>query len=167
MKTLVLHPKDLSTDFLSKIYIDKDWNIITNINISKKDLIINIKNNDRIIMLGHGTSEGLLAGERLIIDSNLVYLLRNKECICIWCYAKNFFDKYKLKGFATGMIISEVLEADFCGIINAGIDSVNESNNLFSETIKKNIDEPEFVKKLKEEYKSEINPIIKFNQENI
>lgn len=34
MKTLVIHPKDSTTDFLSEIYSDKDWTVI-NTNTSK------------------------------------------------------------------------------------------------------------------------------------
>lgn len=37
MKTLAIHPKDITTDFLSEIYSDKDWTVITE-NISKKKL---------------------------------------------------------------------------------------------------------------------------------
>jgi hypothetical protein len=51
MKTLVIHPKDSTTDFLSVIYSDKDWTII-NTNISKKVLKEQIKTHDRIVMLG-------------------------------------------------------------------------------------------------------------------
>lgn len=59
MKTLVIHPKDQTTDFLSVIYDDKDWTII-NTNVSKSYLKTQIKSHDRIVMLGHGTDKGLL-----------------------------------------------------------------------------------------------------------
>ena len=59
MKTLVIHPKDSTTDFLSDIYIDKEWTLITK-NVSKKILKESIKEHDRIIMLGHGTEKGLI-----------------------------------------------------------------------------------------------------------
>lgn len=59
MKTLVIHPKDITTDFLSDIYSDKDWTVI-NINVSKSFLKKQIKEHDRIVMLGHGTGEGLV-----------------------------------------------------------------------------------------------------------
>ena len=110
MKTLVIHPKDTTTDFLSLIYEDKDWTVITD-NISKSALKRQIKAHDRIVMLGHGMETGLIGFNRLVIDSNLVYLLREKHCVCIWCNADKFVLKYGLKGFYTGMIISEVQEA--------------------------------------------------------
>jgi hypothetical protein len=49
MKTLVIHPKDQTTDFLSIIYQDKDWTLITD-NPSKKYLKEQIKSHDRIIV---------------------------------------------------------------------------------------------------------------------
>lgn len=82
--TLVIHPKDQTTDFLSEIYLDKNWTVI-NTNTSKKFLKEQILTHDRIVMLGHGTEKGLLGYDRYIIDSTLVYLLREKECVCIWC----------------------------------------------------------------------------------
>ena len=110
MKTLVIHQKDSSTDFLKPIYADLDCQVITDIRVSDKALVAAIKANDRIIMLGHGTEVGLLCGDqsRYIIDSTLVYLLREKSCVCIWCNADVFVRKYKLKGLFTGMIVSEI-----------------------------------------------------------
>jgi hypothetical protein len=43
--------------------------------------------------------------------SNYVYLLRDKIGVYIWCNANVFAEKYGLKGFYTGMIISEYEEA--------------------------------------------------------
>ena len=79
-----------------------------NINVSKKVLKEQIKSHDRIVILGHGTEKGLLGFNRYIIDSTWIYLLREKNCVCIWCNANVFVKKYNLKGFYTGMIISEV-----------------------------------------------------------
>ncbi len=75
MKTLVIHPKDSTTDFLSEIYSDKNWTVV-NTNVSKKFLKEQIKSHDRIVMLGHGTESGLIGFDKFIIDSTWVYLLR-------------------------------------------------------------------------------------------
>ena len=111
MKTLVIHPKDESTKILSTIYENHkdDWTIINNCDIPKSILIDRIKEHDRIIMMGHGTPGGLLNPVGgYIIDSSFVYLLREKkEFVHIWCNADSFVNKYDLKGFTTGMIISE------------------------------------------------------------
>jgi len=52
MKTLVIHPFDVTTGFLSVIYEGKkDWTVIDT-NVSSKFLKEQIKNHNRIIMLG-------------------------------------------------------------------------------------------------------------------
>src|SRR5690606_14597319 len=96
--------------FLSDIYLDKNYTIITT-NTSKSFLKEQIQSHDRIVMLGHGNENGLFGFDRFVIDSNFVYLLREKICVCIWCNADVFVKKYRLKGFYTGMIISEYDEA--------------------------------------------------------
>ena len=142
MKTLVIHPKDPSTDVLSIIYKDKkDWKIINHYtsHVMLKGLI---KEHDRVIMMGHGTPYGLLGYNGFVIDSSFVYLLREKkENVYIWCNSDEFVKKYNLKGFYTGMIISEEMEADYCNVkYNKG--DVENSIILFSESIRDSIDNP-------------------------
>ena len=112
LKTLVVHPIDKTTDTLSEIYKNKDWKIIRSIP-SKSELKRLIKSHDRIIMMGHGCSNGLLSSNKknLIIDSSMVQFLRDKQCVGIWCYADQFFRRYKIPYACTGMIISEYEEA--------------------------------------------------------
>lgn len=141
MKTLVIHPKDTTTDVLSIIYEGKkNWKIINHYisNVIIKELI---KEHDRIIMMGHGTPNGLLGYGRFIINSSFVYLLKEKkENVYIWCNADKFVKKYKLNGFTTGMIISEEMEADYCNVkYNKG--DVENSIVLFSESIRDSIDD--------------------------
>jgi hypothetical protein len=164
MKTLVIHPKDSTTDFLSDIYIDKEWSIITN-NVSKKILKESIKKHDRIIMLGHGTEKGLIGFNHLIIDSTYVYLLKDKLCICIWCNADKFVKKYELKGFYTGMIISEFEEALMFSI-PASYDLLQESNKDFANAIKIAIDSGNILKVVLENYEGNL-PLIQFNKSNL
>jgi len=165
MKTLVIHPKDITTDFLSIIYLNRDWTII-NSNVSNEYLKNEIKNHDRIIMLGHGNDKGLLGFNRLLIDSSFVYLLKKKYTICIWCNSDQFVDKYKLKGFYTGMIISEYEEAiNYC--VRCDSEELLESNLLFANVIKKYIDDIDMLNKVKLHYGSMNNNVILFNRENL
>ena len=61
MKRLVIHPEDKSTDFLKPIYHGRsDTTVITG-GCEKADVEDAIKSHDHIIMLGHGTPQGLLA----------------------------------------------------------------------------------------------------------
>ena len=138
MKTLVIHPKDKTTDFLAEIYADKNWTVI-NSNITTNKLIEQIKAHDRIVMLGHGTEYGLVGYNNYVINSALVHLLVEKECVCIWCNANHFVFKHGLKGFNTGMIISEMEEAmayDIC----CNQEQIEMSNVLFAEAVKKSVD---------------------------
>ena len=104
MKTLVIHPKDKTTDFLQEIYLDKNYDTIISNKISKNNLKILIKNHDRIIMMGHGTPSGLIGWGDFCIDREMVYLLKNKECVAIWCNADKFFEYHNLKGLYTAEV---------------------------------------------------------------
>lgn len=166
-KTLVIHPKDVTTDFLTSLYSDnKDWTVI-NDNPSRKYLTEQIKLHDRIIMLGHGTEHGLIGFKRLVIDSNWVYLLRQKECVFVWCNADVFVKKYDLTGFYTGMIISEYDEALMYCLHNFNGKDIEESNTLFSDSLKNCIKDSNMLDHMKANYHSTENPVIMFNQDNL
>ena len=171
MKTLVIHPDDRSTDFLSAIYRDKfDWSVI-NINVSDSTLKQEILSHDRIIMMGHGTPWGLLGYNKYVITPEFVYLLRdpNKKYVFIWCNADRFVLRYNLRGFYTGMFISEISEAYFFGFYKVNEDIINYSNNLFAETFNKAIDTDNMYNKILSEYDNYVqpNPIILFNKERL
>ena len=169
MKTLIIHPADSSTDFLKESYSGKDYTVVTDCNISKKLLKDLIKSHDKIVMMGHGTALGLIAGvgskSKYLIDSNWVYLLKDKECICIWCYAYDFFSKYKLKGYATGMIISELDEGYHFGIY-CGSSEINHSNSLFAKSLGGALDSSCVGSYLKESYCG-VSELINFNVGNL
>ena len=177
MKTLVIHPTDTSTDFLKLIYESTDYTVI-NDTVTKKKIKDEINCHDRIIIMGHGTELGLLRISTsrnhrydYFIDSRYVYLLRQKLCIFIWCNADEFVKKHKLKGFYTGMIISENEEANlFC--INCEYSHIEASNILFAKAIKDSINSSDMLSTAKSIYntKSSVNkanPIIKFNETHL
>ena len=128
---IVIHPNDKTTSFLKAIYagrkdvtlIDETWS-----NRRIREAIGTAPQKEIVMMLGHGYGGGLFAplGEdqfgRLIVDSGLVYLLREHTCIGVWCNANEFAEKYGLKGLFTGMIISEKSEADCFGVDIEGED---------------------------------------------
>lgn len=175
MKTLVIHPKDTSTDFLCEIYAGRNWSVITDPKVSKDFLVKSIIEHDRIIMLGHGSNMGLLCierglGVRKLIGSELVYLLREKECVCIWCNANEFVMKYDLKGFHTGMIVSEDEEAImYCLKPTTDMD-IENSNKLFAQAIKSGLyqkDNSMILEVIKSMYVDNENPIVEFNKQNL
>lgn len=166
MKTLVIHPKDPTTDFLCPIYEGKDWNVIRTL-LSRSLLIQLVGEHDRIIMLGHGTESGLLGFGQFIINSEFVFRLKHKQLVGIWCNADVFFKKYGLTGLYTGMIISEIGEAYMMGLNNFNDKQIDESNELFAKTIKQHIEDKDQHKLIVEGYRGENNPIIEYNNQRI
>jgi hypothetical protein len=61
MNKLVIHPKDRTTDFLKPIYHGRNDTTVITGGCTKKDVEQAIKQHDHIIMMGHGTPQGLLS----------------------------------------------------------------------------------------------------------
>jgi hypothetical protein len=138
MKTLVIHPSDKTTDFLIPVWKDQpDWAVIRSNRVTKSELRSQIKKHDRIVCMGHGCDAGLFRignFNSLMIDSTFVQLLREKDCAFIWCNSDVFFKKYDLKGFFTGMIISDADEALYCCVPFSSGD-VQKANTKLTEAL--------------------------------
>jgi len=139
MKTLIIHPDDRSTDFLRPIYSGlEDATVLTKA-VSRRRLEKEIRSHDQILMLGHGTPYGLMNVSRIgeglyAVGEKQVPLLRDKHCIFIWCNADQFVERHQLKGLYTGMFISEVKEASYCGV-PADQETVDASNSRFADLL--------------------------------
>ena len=148
MTNLIIHPTDSSTEFLKPIYANITDATILQGGTSKAQVAKLISEHDRIIMLGHGSPYGLFsigqfAGENgYVIDSTMVPLLYEKECISIWCNADQFMNRHELYGFYSGMFISEVGEATYCGLPGTDQETVTASNDYFAELLGEVINEP-------------------------
>jgi len=136
--TLIIHPKDASTKFLESVYHNIPNKTVITGGVSKEFLLKEIENHQRIMMMGHGTASGLFSVGQFkntngyIIDSSMVSgLTKKKESIFIWCNADQFVLRHQLTGFYTGMFISEVGEACYCGLPYVQQEEVDESNFLF------------------------------------
>jgi hypothetical protein len=96
---------------------------------------------DRIMMMGHGSPGGLFSvgqfidSQGYIISHGTADILKDKECIFIWCNADQFVKTHNLKGLYSGMFISEVGEAMFCGLPGTPQDIVDESNSYFAKEL--------------------------------
>lgn len=169
MKTLIIHPKDTSTDMLCVVYKDMNCTIVRN-HISTSALKRLIYEHDRVIMMGHGTESGLIGHHGgLIINSSLVYLLiEKKETVYIWCNADKFVEKYELKGLYSGMIISEKEEAEYCGV-ECSYKDVNVSNNYFSEALTECIGKGYSLPIFHNNYydDDDENPVMEYNRERM
>lgn len=149
MNILIIHPNDRTTDFLKSIYAplltlsevkESGYNVTVITGSKTKDEVRSlIEEADQIIVLGHGSSYGLLAMGKFdtksiyIIDDTMVAALGNKPNIYIWCNADRFVNRYHLKGFFSGMFISEVQEATYERVYGIDQEMVTESNDLFAE----------------------------------
>lgn len=138
MSTLVIHPKDNSTLFLEAVYAQIEEKTVIRSGQSKIDLMEMISKHDRIIMLGHGSPNGLLSmglfpGAGLyIVDEEMATLLKEKQnSVFIWCYAAQFIKRHELHGWYSDMFVSEVGEGLSVGMRGIDQETVNSSNEAF------------------------------------
>jgi hypothetical protein len=178
MKTLIIHPEDVSTSFLDIVYAPVENKTIITGGVSKTDVIKLIMEHDRIMMMGHGSPGGLFAVGKFfgsgayIIDQSIVPYLRNKDnSVFIWCNADKFVDTFGLKGFYSGMFISEVGEAYYCGLPGTEQEQVDESNYGFCNIISKYINDDKNIihENVTKEYGliAEQNPVALYNNNRL
>lgn len=178
MKTLVIHPEDHTTEFLTTIYANLNNKTVIKGGVSKSELRELIEAQDRVLMLGHGSPYGLLSRGQFfevglyVIDASMAPTLKKKSnCMYIWCYADQFVQKNGLSGLCTGMFISERGEADIYGFDEVDINLIEQSNLSFAYMFSKYSNEPLDVlySKLLDEYDllSKTNPIARFNYERL
>jgi len=178
MKTLIMHPKDPTTDVLTGIYSSINNKTVINGGIPKLELRKLIITHDRIFMLGHGSPWGLLGMDQFpfsgtyIIDDSFVDELKEKtRNLYIWCHADQFVRRHGLSGLNCGMFISEVGEAFIYGFKDMDWATIEKSNEIFVHIVSKYINEPMGVlyERLFYEYGllARTNPITKFNLERL
>jgi hypothetical protein len=182
---LVIHPDDRTTDFLDPSYAGLNATVLT----TEKDMFNlreNMRKHDRIIMMGHGSPAGLMMpritihGVDLVDDelkrysaytlgSSFVNILKTKPIVAVWCNADKFVVPYDLHGFYTGMVISELCEANYCKVNMCDQDDLDESNDLFTKALTAAIKIPsaESVNVFKEIYNNPNNTIMVYNRQRI
>lgn len=177
MKNLIIHPEDSSTAFLMPIYENISDAIVLHSGATKDQVRELIDQHERIIMMGHGSPYGLFSVGRFtgnngyIIDATMVDVLKDKECISIWCNADQFMNRHELYGFYSGMFISEVGEAIYCGLPGTPQETVTMSNDYFAKLVGEVINEPLSViyGHVKENYGllTEDNPVALYNHNRL
>jgi hypothetical protein len=187
---LVIHPDDRTTDFLDPSYADLSATVMT----TQKEMFNlreNMRQYDRIIMMGHGSPAGLmmpritLNGVDLVKDNDdewvlkkyslhslgatFVDILKTKPIVAVWCNADKFVVPHDLHGFYTGMVISELCEANYCQVHGCNEKELLESNTLFTKALAAaiKIQSPESVKVFKEIYNNPKNRIMEYNRQRI
>jgi hypothetical protein len=178
MKTLIVHPEDYSTKFLDIVYAPIENKTLVTGGVSKTELMTLIQEHDRVMMMGHGSPGGLFSVGKFkntgayIIDQSMVpYLKSKKDNVFIWCNADRFVETFDLKGFYSGMFISETGEATYCGLPGTKQEIVDESNFGFCNIIAKYIKEETNAihENVKKEYGliAENNPVALYNHNRL
>ena len=115
---LVIHPTDPTTTFLKALYEDRDDVRVLYGQESKNELsriIFHTPSSEPIMLLGHGNDQGLFrlkdGVNTLYVGRSMAYSLRKHPVIGIFCFASAFAEELKLHGLFSGMIISELEEA--------------------------------------------------------
>lgn len=135
---IVIHiDSQQDTSFLKKTYEGID-NLILLYNPTKAEVNKTLEENpnEDVMMLGHGSPSGLFSHDwkANVIDYSNAHLLKGRNCIGIWCWAKKFAKNYGLKGYFTSMFISNEGEARSLGF-NANEQDVFNEVALFSERV--------------------------------
>jgi len=146
---LVIHPHDPTTTFLKSIYEKVEDRTVADNGYTPDKLRRFIAKSDRILAMGHGSRNGLFGINLFSVNDRFysfaisnrdIELLKGKDQnVYIWCYADQFVTENDLKGFYSGMFISEVHEAHFCGLRSITRKMVEESNKVFSEVVGEHI----------------------------
>ena len=135
---LVIHPTDRTTDFLRTLYEGReDVRLLTGKESRKEfgSILFHLRPGERVMLLGHGTDAGLFRLEedgeyRLYVGHTMVYALRKHPVIGIWCHAELFARKEHLHGLFSGMIVSEMSEAQDYDIACSQEELDRENANL-------------------------------------
>lgn len=171
---IVIHiDSEKDTAFLSKCYEGIGDSIIL-YNPSKAEVNKTLTDNPNatVMMMGHGGGGGLFSKDwrGCVIDYTNAHLLKDRECIGIWCYAKNFARNYGLKGYFTSMFISNGGEAKSFGYKDVTEEDVFNEVAIFAERvnalIKAETPLTEWVNALQEQADYS-KPYVEFNYSNM
>lgn len=172
---IVIHPYDESTRFLNLLY-DKPKPDLTEEN-SKHEVDHLLGISKEVMILGHGTEYGLLCREgenmfgRYLIDySHGYYLTQCTTLIGIWCNANIYAEKLGLHGLFSGMVISELSEAEDWGIKTTK-EELDLENKKFASRLGGLLRDPNIrlheIPEIFQTLDDSKTPLTKFNYENI
>lgn len=177
---LVIHPEDRTTDVLKILYEGLDAQVIVD-DCSRPvidHLLKHASTRERVMLLGHGSDKGLFFRrddtknefDKVIVAHRNNYMLRQHggNMIGIWCHANLFAQAEGLHGLFSGMIISEMAEAEEYGIA-ATHEEILASNKVMFGKLRRLLDEKVLLHKIPEMMKAwddEHTPLSEFNYGN-
>ena len=91
---------------------------------------------EMLVMCGHGTPEGLINPnftdyDRYLVDSRNKNLIKAKSIVGIWCHARDFAERYGVRGFWSSMFISNLMEAHYNHIYNTDAGTITHDETMF------------------------------------
>lgn len=138
---IVIHPKDRTTQMLERLYEGISCQKL-DATLSKnqlRSLLYSVPYSEPIMLLGHGCGDGLFTRDddtmdefTKLIDHSFSYILKKHSgrIFAVFCHAKDFAEKEHLHGLYSGMIISEMSEAELYGIPTTMEELDNENIKL-------------------------------------
>jgi hypothetical protein len=124
----------------------------------------------RVVAMGHGSPGGLYdADYRNVLHAEHADALSfGVDNIYVWCYASAFLDQHHLKGFATGMFISELEEAWYMGV-KTNAEEVEASNTKFVSILRRCLHLParEVYEAMMNKYKIKDNAVVDYNRDRL
>ncbi|MGM9803018.1 MAG: hypothetical protein ACI308_02455 [Muribaculaceae bacterium] len=130
---------------------------------------------ERIMLLGHGSDRGLFARNddgsfRLFVGHQHAYYLRKNRgnIVGVWCHADLFARKEGLHGLFSGMIISELSEAQEYGIPTTASE-LSRENELLAARLAMLLNESELLRRIPArmlELDDAHTPLTEFNYKN-
>lgn len=148
---LVIHPTDRTTEMLSILYEGLGTRLIES-DCSNKEMGYQLHHtslSERIMLLGHGSDKGLYFRKNekeedfdgIIVGHPQAYYLRKHSggIIGIWCHAVEFAKKEGLHGLFSGMIISEISEAEEYGV-DTDKESIDRTNRIMFTQLRRLLD---------------------------
>ena len=139
---LVIHPKDKTTAMLSALYDGLEAQVIDDYRSTKEmgHLLHHVSTQERIMLLGHGSDKGLFFRkddskdefDKIIVGHSHAYHLRKHggNIVAVWCNADQFARAEGLHGLFSGMIVSELSEAQLYKIETTQEELDNENVKL-------------------------------------
>lgn len=177
---LVIHPEDRTTDVLKILYEGLDAQVIVD-DCSRPvidHLLKHASTRERVMLLGHGSDKGLFFRrddtknefDKVIVGHRNNYMLRRHDgnIIGIWCHANLFAQSEGLHGLFSGMMISEVSEAEEYGIV-ATHEEILASNKVMFGKLRRLLDEKVPLHEIPARMKAwdeEHTPLSEFNYSN-
>lgn len=150
---LIIHPKDRTTAMLSALYEGTSEARLLDCTLSSKAIgqaLHHTPCSERITLLGHGCEKGLFWREddkqpgfdRILVGHPHAFHLRNhgSNIVAVFCNADKFAQSEGLHGLFTGMIISEMSEAEEYGIETTQ-EELDRENIKFSQRLRPLLDQ--------------------------